>query len=150
EVNDDHARVGVKYKFGAKPQDVEANISKVKGKWQVPTTVEMDVTDDRKIPGLTPFGQPVTDNKIYTFPGPLDFATNNPDITLKNEDADDYETTPGEASAPILDIDLNAAGKKAAADALTASLQEVRQVQGTAAGRLPAGGLRLRSRGAHR
>lgn len=124
EVNDDHARVGVKYKFGAKPQDVEANISKVKGEWQVPTTVEMDVSDDRKIPGLTLFGKPVTDDKIYTFPGPLDFATNNPDITLKNEDADDYETTPGEASAPILDIDLNAAGKKAAADALTASLQK--------------------------
>jgi hypothetical protein len=124
EVKDDHARVAVKYKFGSKPQDVEATISKVKGKWQVPTTVEMDVSDERKIPGLTLFGKPVTEDKIYTFPGPLDFATNNPNITLKNEDENDYETTPGEASAPVLSIDLNAAGKKAAADALTASLQK--------------------------
>jgi hypothetical protein len=124
EIKDDHARVGVSYKFGSKSQDVEADISKVKGKWQVPTTVDIDMSDERSIPGLTLFGKPLTEDKIYVFPGPLDFATTNTEITLKNESKDDYETTPGEGTSPDLTAALSDAGKKKAATALTAALQK--------------------------
>jgi len=83
------------------------------------------VSDSRKIPGLTLFGKPVTDDTIYVFPGPLQFGTSNSNLTVKDSNGDKYfSTAPGDFTGPYLTVDLSSTGKKAALDAVSAKVQE--------------------------
>lgn len=120
----DQARVAVSYKFGAKTEDVRAPVRKVKGKWQIAaTTVKLDMSESRDVPGLTLYGKPISADTIEVFPGPLKFGSTDPNLKVTDDDADDFETTPGEHLGPFLEAELTDKAKKDAIAAVQSSLQ---------------------------
>jgi hypothetical protein len=129
QTHDDNARVAVNYTFAGKSVNDEVNLQKSKGKWVLQTTtVKLDLSKTRKqVPGLTVFGKPVTDDTIYVFPGPVQYGSSNPDLSVQDSSAGYFDTSPDESTGPYLDTSLSAAGRKKTLDAVAASLKTCAQ-----------------------
>jgi hypothetical protein len=129
QTHGDNARVAVNYTFAGKSVNDEVNLQKSNGKWVLQnTTVKLDLSKTRKdVPGLTVFGKSVTDDTIYVFPGPVQYGSSNPDLTVKDTSAGYFDTSPGESTGSYLNTDLSAAGRKKTLDAVAASLKTCAQ-----------------------
>jgi hypothetical protein len=107
------ASVPVTYNFGSKSVDTDFSLRKTGGRWRLTaTTVSIDVGDLPSVPGVTLFGKPVTESTIQVFPGPLQFASADPDFAVTDESAGDFATSPDDFADANLDTELSSAGKQ--------------------------------------
>ena len=132
EKRGNEARVPVAYQFGSKNVDDDFFLRKTTGKWQLQATVTgFDVSEVHDIPGLTLFGKPVQGTKIFVFPGPLEFGSSNPDITVIDKSSNDFATSPTDSVSPFLDTGLSPAGRKKVVSAVSAKLAACTKVKST-------------------
>ena len=138
EKQENEARVPVAYQFGSKNVDDDFFLRKTTGKWQLETTATgFDVSEVHDIPGLTLFGKPVQGKKIFVFPGPLEFGSSNPDLTVTDKSSDDFATTPTDSVSPFLDTGLSPAGRKKVVSAVGAKLIVCARVKTTEPAQCP-------------
>jgi len=83
-----HYVVQVWYKFGGEDVYSVVDVVKIDGRWQLPE-VANHFSSDLAGDGVTLFGLPLTGERVYVFPGPLDFEVPDPKDTLK-QDTDNF------------------------------------------------------------
>jgi hypothetical protein len=130
DVFGDDASVPVTYMFGSKSVDTDFSLRKTSGHWKLTATVvSVDVGDISSLPELTLYGKPVTRSTIDVFPGPLQFASGDPDFGITNDQADDFATDPDDYSYVSLEASLSASGKKRVETAIRTKLTACSKVK---------------------
>lgn len=136
DTDDDMATVTATYTFGKQYVRAPFTATESHGQWRLDHTVVKVTRFSTYVggqlvvgSGATLFGRPVhASEEISAFPGPLEFGTTNPNLTLTDSTPDRFTTapeydatTPGESPNDVLQGPLTtaitAAGKRAAAQA---------------------------------
>lgn len=116
------------YKFGDRTADVKFNVSKSGDKWKIDHTTDDVDTGYLNVPKPTLFGKAIGKrSKIYVFPGPLQWGSENPNFDVTSKRSDDFPMgglDDSFTSVSQLDASLNDKGKVAAESAVKAKLDE--------------------------
>lgn len=119
------------YQFGARGADETFQLTQTGGRWKLAdTTIPIDVSYLTQIPLPTLFGAPLTNlSKVYVFPGPLMWGSQNKYFAVTDKNADRFAVSPVNTSGSFtqLTTDLNDAGKQAAQTAVQTLFQKCAQ-----------------------
>lgn len=125
--NDYAYSVKATYKFGDRNADVDVRVQKSGGQWQVVNgALEVNV-DNLQLPQPTLFGVDISqDNKVYVFPGPLEWGSNNKYLAAKTNQKD-FTLGPDSTayvSTSNIDVGLSSAGQTAVQTAIDTYLTD--------------------------